>query len=239
MKVAVEAVPTGLVLWDIDGTLLRAGPVAREALERAVGSVAGRDLTDAVVMAGKTDRQIVVELMAVAEVTDEEVELLLPGVLAEAKRLLAESEARLRAEARVMPGIPEILELLHHSPRVVQSLLTGNLEANARLKLAALGLDMWFDFEVGAYGDNHIDRNALGPIALERGARRFPAGLESEQIWVIGDTPRDGACARSVGARCLLVATGNSGLEELAECHPTAVLPDLSDTELVMSLLLP
>lgn len=230
-----------LVLWDIDGTLLRAGQASREPFQAAVATVLGRDLDaalhDRVKMSGKTDPQIARELLVLAEVAEEDVDLHLGPVLEQLAAEVAAVAERIRREGRTMPGAPELLRRLAAEPGVVQSVLTGNLAANAAVKLAAFDLDQWLDLDIGAYGSDHHDREELVPIALRRAAERHGIDPRPEDVWVVGDTPRDLACARAGGARCLLVGTGNFEVDELRRMGPDAVLADLSDTDAVFDLL--
>lgn len=226
-----------LVLWDIDGTVLRAGPVAREvfstALERVMGVHPGEH---GVAMSGKTDPQIAEEILTTMAVDPTVAADQLSAVLGQLEKELAAAPERLREQGHVMPGVETLLGRLDADPDVVQTALTGNLAANAGVKLAAFGLDRWLDLRVGAFGSDHHDRCALVPIARERVAQRY--GRAPETVWVIGDTPNDLACARAGGARCLLVATGRIPYSELAELPADAVLSDLSDSDAVAALLL-
>jgi phosphoglycolate phosphatase-like HAD superfamily hydrolase len=113
--------------------------------------------------------------------------------------------------------------------------LTGNLTANAAVKVGAFGLTHLFDFEVGAYGTDHADRLELVPIALERVERFRGETYAPDEVWVIGDTPNDLACARAGGVRCLLVGTG--GQEGLEALGADAVLADLGDVDRAVALL--
>jgi len=130
-----------------------------------------------------------------------------------------------------------VLALLSEDRRILSSLLTGNIAPNALVKVAAFGLDRWLDLSVGAYGSDESDRNLLVPVALDRLASVRGVRLDPAEVWVIGDTPRDYECARVAGARCLLVATGRYGTEELARLGPDAVLEDLTDAAAVAKLL--
>jgi phosphoglycolate phosphatase len=230
--------PRRLILWDVDGTLLSAGSAARTAFSAAVTAVVGRELgVHDISMSGKTDPQIALEILAALAMTEDEARRHLPGVLATLERELEAAVDVIRRDGRVHPGVAELLPRLAATPGVIQSLLTGNLEANARMKVAAFGLDRWLDFEAGAYGSDDADRERLVPVALARAARRFGSPIEPSQVWVVGDTPRDLACARAGGARCLLVGTGRDGYEPLRGLDADAVLPDLSDVEAVLDLL--
>jgi phosphoglycolate phosphatase len=124
--------------------------------------------------------------------------------------------------------VPETLSELHNRDGVVQSLLTGNIEANAALKVGAFGLERWLDFEVGAYGsDPHDQRSDLVAVARERAAAKYGAPAAAV---LVGDTPLDVSAARAAGARAVAVATGFSELEALEESRPDVLLPDLRDT---------
>jgi phosphoglycolate phosphatase len=227
-----------LLLWDIDGTLIRGGGVGSDAIRRAAAVVVGKETIDqTVVMHGKTDQQILTELLVAAEIAEHAVPELLPAAIAETERLLALAEADLRRRGELIPGVVEVLERMVPLRGVRQTVVTGNLAANAAVKLAAFDLVAYFDMEAGAYGTDHLDRSRLVPIALQRveqlrGERYLP-----EEVWVIGDTPGDLACARAAGVRCLLVATGWIPMSELRSLEADAVLADLTNTREVVQIL--
>lgn len=227
-----------LVLWDVDGTLLRTNGVAQHAFDLAAEHVLGRPPgAHEVRMSGKTDPLIALEILAFAGVAEDEAHRLLPGVLGRLEAELAAAAHQVRSQGYVLPGVPEVLADLHGDPEVVQSMLTGNLRANAVVKVAAFDLDHWLDIDVGAYGSDDHDREALVPVAVERVARLRGVVVDPADVWVVGDTPRDLACARAAGARCLLVATGQFGVDELRTLRPDEVLADLSDADAVGRLL--
>jgi phosphoglycolate phosphatase len=210
-----------LVLWDVDGTLVHSASHGRYAFEDAFQEVLGR-MPERVDYAGRTDRQIALSML------DGEHEHL-PAVL---ERLVLRLEKRRDAmaeEGHTYPGVPEVLEALHEADGVINSLLTGNLEANAAVKVGAFGLDRWLDFESGAYGsDPHERRSDLVAIARERAATRYG---EPTDVVLVGDTPLDVLAAREAGARAVAVATGFAELDALRESEPDVLLQDLSDTE--------
>lgn len=224
-----------LLLWDIDGTLVRTGPLGSEVFDLAVADVLGEAPGERVAMSGKTDQLIVTEQLALLGVEPDPA--VLEAVLDRLVARLAEVAGRLPERGQPCPGVTELLTALAGAPGVVSGVLTGNLRPNARVKLAAFGLDDLVDFELGAYGSDDIDRNALVPIALERAAKALGSEVSAGATWVIGDTPRDLECARVAGVRCLLVATGGYGIDELAALGPDAALPDLTDTPSVLELL--
>src|SRR5262249_31625141 len=106
-------------------------------------------------------------------------------------------------------------------------LLTGNIRRGAQLKLGHYGL--WSHFPFGAFGDHHLCRNEVARSALGEIDRHCGQAIVPERIWVIGDTPLDVACARSIGANVVAVATGWHLPEQLAATDPDLLLHDLSD----------
>jgi len=136
-----------------------------------------------------------------------------------------------------LPGAREALEAVASSGRYLSSLLTGNVERAAYLKLKHVGLDGFFRLP-GAFGEDSHDRRDLPALARERINRHLGTDLSPAQFVVVGDTPNDIACARHFGARAVAVATGRGyTAAELAAHHPDAVLTDLADTELFLRTL--
>jgi phosphoglycolate phosphatase len=223
-----------LLLFDIDGTLLKAGEVGGAVFDRAIEAVLGEAPTQRVSMSGKTDPQIVREYLALLKQDDP---THLPAVLEHLEAELAAASQQLARDGSPCAGAPELLQALAADERLHLSVLTGNIAPNAEVKLAAFGLDKWLDLETGAYGSDHEDRQQLVPIALDRLASLGGARLSPEDAWVIGDTPRDYECAQAAGAHCLLVATGRFRAEELGRLGADAVLADLAATEAVVDLL--
>lgn len=205
-----------LVLWDIDGTLLRTAGAGREALDHAFRVVHGwEDATQGVHVAGSTDRAILRDVGARfgGAMVDHD---------AVRDQYLAALEVRLADPARVQrcPGVTEALDAVE--ARAHSALLTGNWEAGARLKLGACAL--WERFAWGAFADDAEDRDALVPIARARARAR---GLDVREVVVVGDTPADVGCARAGGAVAVAVETGFATPEALAASRPDLQLPDL------------
>jgi phosphoglycolate phosphatase len=176
--------------------------------------------------------------MMFAAASDGDVDHLIDAVLAHLESELAAAADVIRRNGRLMPGIPAILERLHAEAGVRQSVLTGNIAANAAVKLGAFGLERWLDLDIGAYGSDDADRLRLVPIALERLRQKHGDVVDGGAVWVIGDTPHDLACARAGGARCLLVATGRIAIDELERAGADVVLHDLGDVNRVIDVLL-
>ncbi|MBL8777592.1 MAG: haloacid dehalogenase-like hydrolase [Acidimicrobiales bacterium] len=224
-----------LILWDIDGTIITSRGVGRRVMEEAAAAVAGLAEVPQIVMSGKTDPQILREIFTAAELAADHIDALLPEAMVAAEAALAAAEEELRANGSVLPGVEELLERLDATDGVRQTLLTGNLTANAAVKVGAFGLTHLFDTEIGAYGTDHADRLELVPIALERAQRFRGEAYAPDEVWVIGDTPNDLACARAGGVHCLLVGTG--GQEGLEALGADAVLADLSDVDRALAVL--
>jgi phosphoglycolate phosphatase len=209
-----------LVLWDVDGTLVHTAGHGGFAFEEAVRTVVGRDPVR-VEYAGRTDHQI-----ALAMLDGERQHL--PRVLEELAGALEARKEAMRDEGHAYPGVAEVLEVLHGRDDVVQSLLTGNIESNAALKVSAFGLERWLDFEVGAYGsDPHERRSDLVAVARERAATKYgePTGAV-----LVGDTPLDVQAAHEAQARAVAVMTGFADRQALLRARPEALLEDYSDT---------
>jgi phosphoglycolate phosphatase len=227
-------VPPLLLLFDIDGTLLRRATAEHaRALRDAAAAVHGAPALDGlqVERAGRTDGAIMRDLLALAGVDRATADARWGEVQAAA----AEAYARLcppDLSAAVAPGVRELLGELAARPQTFRlSLVTGNLEPVARLKLARAGLDEHFAPGQGGFGSDHVDREALPAIARARAADpRWPR----ERAAVIGDTPRDIACARADGLRVVAVATGPFDVAALADADAVvddarALLPVLED----------
>ncbi len=208
-----------LVLWDIDGTLVDTAGHGRFAFEEAFRAVVGREPVP-VDYAGRTDHQIALTML------DGERDHL-PRMLEELAAALEARREAVRLEGHAYPGVAAVLEALDARDDVVQSLLTGNIESNAALKVSAFGLERWLDIEVGAYGsDPHERRSDLVAVARERAAAKYgePTGTV-----LVGDTPLDVQAAHEAGARAVAVMTGFADRDGLLESGPEALLDDYSD----------
>ena len=209
-----------LVLWDVDGTLVRTAGHGRYAFEEAFEAVVGRT-PEPVEYAGRTDKQIALKMLAGE---DEH----LGRVLEELEGALELRKEAMRDEGYAYPGVAEVLEALHGRDDVIQSLLTGNIKANAIVKVSAFGLERWLDFDVGAYGsDPHEERSDLVAVARRRAAEKYS---EPTGAVLVGDTPLDVRAARDAGARAVAVATGFADPEALRASRPDAYLEDFKDT---------
>ncbi len=214
-----------LILWDIDGTLLRTGHAGIIALTRAFARLHGREPDMAKVeVAGRTDKWITARMLEEngLPVTPRHVHDLIDAYLS-----LLPQELSTRP-GFVLPGIQSLLETLSARPDVAQGLLTGNVQRGARIKLEHYGV--WHYFAFGAFGDDSALRNDLGPHALRRARERHAVDFDSANTFVIGDTPHDIECGKVIGAKTIAVATGSYSVPRLQAHIPTAVFENLADT---------
>lgn len=213
-----------LILFDIDGTLLRCGPqvapVFRDTLVEVFGREGHKPGYD---FAGKTDPQIVVDLMTAAGVEVGEIH----RNLALMRQVYTQRLERcLTREGMVLlPGVRELLDRLALREDLWVGLLTGNWEAGARSKLARFGLNSYFAF--GAFGDDGVERHELVPPALRRAERWADRRFSPEETLIIGDTPHDVACAHAHGVKVLAVATGRTPMDALEATGADWVAADL------------
>ena len=217
--------PRSYLLFDIDGTLVNADGAGRAGLERAYAEATGlAGALDGVDFHGRTDRWIL------GEVTRQTgIEIDRAAFLPRYYEIL-EEELRQR-EPEALPGVHALLDALAARDQAVLGLGTGNLRVAADLKLAAAGLDGYF--EDGGFGDEHLDRAEL----LRAGA--LAVGWSAGQrLVVIGDTEHDVRAGQAIEAFVLAVATGNRSIEDLRAAEADAVRPDLTDLEGVLALLL-
>ncbi len=226
-----------LVLFDIDGTILLTDGAGKRAIHRALIEVFGETGPEDHLFGGKTDPQIVRELMRLVGHGDDHIDDRMTELL---DRYVVYLHEELRAGAdgvRVMPGISELLDALDARDDVIVGLLTGNLEEGARAKLRSAGIDP-DRFKLGAYGSDHEERGELPAVAQRRARERFGVDVSGPDVVVIGDTPADIHCGRGVGARAIAVATGHYTVVELEGHSPAAVFPDLSRTGDVLRAIL-
>jgi phosphoglycolate phosphatase-like HAD superfamily hydrolase len=219
--------PDRLILFDVDGTLVRGGP-AREAfgiaLEASFGTTGAIDGHD---FSGKTDPQIAYELLLGDGLTLDRVKEGLPRLWA---YYLAELEARLTvAPMQMIPGVGGLLAALEGAQRAALGLVTGNIASGAQLKLRSVGIAG--NFRVGGFGSDNEVRNHLPDIAIGRACEVWGCEFRRAEVWIVGDTPLDVACGRHAGVRTMAVATGRHRIQELEACHPDAVVEDFSDIE--------
>lgn len=213
-----------LVLFDIDGTLVDCGPSVRRLFEGAMVEVFGTaGPIDSYDFSGRTDDEILFALSTAAGFSSADVRHDLPRM----KRLYLDrlDECLDPAEMRVLPAVEGLLEELASRPDVCLGLLTGNWRDGARIKLARVGLDGYFEF--GAFGDDQPDRLGLPPVALERATAFAGRAWRKEECLIVGDSPADVACARAHDIPALAVATGRTPAAQLEAAGPHWLVNDL------------
>jgi phosphoglycolate phosphatase len=213
-----------ILLFDIDGTLVRTGGAGKAAMESGLRAEFGiAEIRDVVPYSGRTDRAIARDLLRVHGIDP---------TPANQVRLQNAYLSRLPESLRthggkVCPGIPELLAHLRPRPGVVLGLLTGNIRTGAQHKLGHFGL--WDYFACGGFGDDHFERDDVARTAVAEVRAHLGRDFDAGDVWVIGDTPLDVQCARAVGAKVVAVATGWHPAEELAGHDPDYLFADLSD----------
>lgn len=216
-----------VLLFDIDGTLIRSGGAGKLAMESALqNEFRVPELIDRVSYAGRTDPGIIRDLLTLhgLEDTPTHQDRLMSAYLRELPVALA------KRHGEVLPGIVDALRTAGDD--VVIGLLTGNVRAGAEIKLRHFGL--WDHFAFGAFADGLPNRDDVARRSLTEIERHVGQSVDPEQIWVIGDTPADVQCARAIGARAVVVATGWHSPAELRASSPDYFLPDFTHaTELL------
>jgi phosphoglycolate phosphatase-like HAD superfamily hydrolase len=224
-----------IALFDIDGTLIRAGGAGRRAVELALGEVfAQLDVEfslDSVEFAGRTDPWIVRTALGRYGVNAEDA--LIDEVL---QRYVAHlpRELELASAFEVLPGVLGLLTELSQREDVVLGLGTGNTKLAAYAKLARGGLDAFFSF--GGFGSDHSDRAELLRTGLNRGLEKTGASRGEAKVVVIGDTPHDVAAAHAIDADCVAVSTGGYDRAALEGAGARVVVSDLRDAEVRAAL---
>lgn len=224
-----------LLLFDVDGTLVTARGAGRLALTRALeityGTAGDAERYD---FRGRTDRRIVWDVLRAAGVPEariaERLAACFETYVVELTALIGDGH-----RVTVMPGVVDLVRALAARPDTLVGLLTGNIEAGARVKLAPTGL--WPLFRVGAFGGEHVERRRLAPVARARAEALVGAPLPFARVTIIGDTPHDVDCARACGARAVAVATGFYAAEELAASAPDHLFQDFADTAHALAVL--
>ncbi|MGH3319492.1 MAG: HAD family hydrolase [Streptosporangiaceae bacterium] len=218
-----------LVLWNIDHTLVDVGRVMREAYAEAFQEVTGCPLVSLAPAAGRTDSEVIFETLARngIEPTDHH----LPEFTDALAAALGARREELRRYGRALPGAEQALAALARIPDVVQSVLTGNIQPNALVKLETFGLARYLDVEIGGYASETFPKATLVEVARQRAAVTYGDGVREGPTVVIADSIRDVAAAHIGGAAIVAVASGRSTEAELAAEGADVVLPNLRETE--------
>ena len=225
-----------LLLFDIDGTLIRGNGAGREVMTAALQEIFGTaGPIDSYAFGGKTDWQIITDLLTAAGITAEKIAQRLPDVY---QHMIEKGRHHFpKRQMEPCPGVITLLERLAQRDDITLGLLTGNIAGTAPLKLAAAGIDP-AQFRLGAYGSDAKDRNALPPIAMQRAADLTSLAYSGKNTVIIGDTPADILCARAGLATAVAVASGWTNAATLAQYQPDHLLNDFSNTDKTIDILL-
>lgn len=230
-----------VLLWDIDGTLLRSTKQGdfREYFAPAMREVYGGTGTlDKMSVSGMTDSQIAFEALKDENFTTEKIFEKMADFIKSLGENMARFVGNYDKPYEILPGAHEILEATSQNQHFVNALLTGNFSGGAEIKLKQVGLWEYFENQPNTFGEHSHDRRKLAELALRNIKEYFRVDLTNKQVIVIGDTPNDIDCAKSIGAKVIAVATGrNYPANELQTFKPDCVLENLSDTGKVLQIL--
>lgn len=213
-----------VVLFDIDGTLVSTGGAGVKAFGEAFKAAFGiSNATEKIKFSGRTDYSLFRELCQLNEVdfSVSNRELFFEHYLHLIDNHLDDGEGG------PFPGVLKMLDdlvLLPNPPAI--GLLTGNIEEGAKRKLSTYGL--WERFSFGGFANDNEDRNLIAAAAKKKASKYLECHLDGSEVVVVGDTPKDVACGKYIGAKTLAVATGGSTLEELEACKPDWAVLDLN-----------
>ena len=225
-----------LILFDIDETLISSDGAGRRAIGKALAEMFDVDLSNIKVsMSGKTDPQILTEILSAGAIAESEINARMKEILDIYISLLQEQIDKSKSYI-IHKGVPEILDVLVKTENAFLGLLTGNIETGARMKLNRFDLNKFFP--IGAFGSDSANRMDLPKIATDRGNNHYQIEFAPEEVTIIGDSIYDVMCAKGFGAKSLAVNTGVTRREMLVEQNPDFLFDDLSDTEKVLEAIL-
>lgn len=223
---------THVCLFDIDGTLLRSGGAGKAAMVQAFAEEFKVDaIHEGLQTAGRTDWAIAHDIFKfhMHELNEEN----FIRFVTVYKRLLPDHLKR--NTGGILPGLAELIPILHEREDIDLGLLTGNYREGAHLKLSHYDLHHYFEF--GGFGDNHLHRDDVARDALLEVHKRHDENFDRNRIWVIGDTPADVQCGRAIEARVVAVATGSFSYDDLKKTEPDYLFHDFSDYHSFIKLL--
>jgi phosphoglycolate phosphatase-like HAD superfamily hydrolase len=230
-----------VLLWDIDGTLLQSTRVGafKEYFAPALQEIYGSSGTLAEMsVSGMTDSQIAYEALKNEGFSIEQIFSKIKDFAKTIGEKMSRHVSEQNEPYKLLPGAEEILEATSKNPHLLNALLTGNFGVAAEMKLKSFNLWKYFAGAPNTFGEISHDRRELAKTAAKSISKFLKMELSNEQFIVIGDTPNDIACARALGAKMVLVATGrNHPASQLAEYKPDVLLENLADTEKVLQII--
>jgi len=226
----LAGIPSSLILWDVDHTLIENGGVSKATYARAFEVLTDRPPVVRPMTDGRTDFQIMRELLAANNIESDQ--------FADNDRMtdileaaMLEMAPELSKRGNVLPGVIAALRVLNDVPATIQSVLTGNISSNAFVKLHTFDLDKWVDLEVGGFGSDDIVRSKLVDASRRKVAAKYGIDFDRASTVLIGDTLLDVKAAQDGGAKVIAVATGVYSVDQLTEAGADAVLENLVDLD--------
>ncbi|RKD22371.1 Phosphoglycolate phosphatase, HAD superfamily [Caminicella sporogenes DSM 14501] len=212
-----------LLIWDIDGTLINSMGSGRKAMEKAFFHKYNiKEGFKNVSMAGRLDWHIVRDALNNNKIVEENI-----NDFFNVYGKMLKEELKNNSSPEILPGIKEFLEYTYKNENIYHVVGTGNCEIGARLKLSHLGLNHYF--EIGGFGDEDLKRWELIDKVIDRAKKYYNIDFKKEDIYVIGDTPRDIKSSKKVGVKSVAVATGPYGFDELLKYKPDYIYHDFKD----------
>lgn len=225
--------PTKLLLFDIDGTLVKAP--SGQVMVQVIAEQLGRPVQNfRELYMGGTDLTLVPQLLDKNNIEVEDVKTFTKTALDLYDQRIGPA-LNMEGIVQLLPGTKALIQTLIEQPQFALGLVTGNTKAGAYAKLAPHRLDGYFAF--GAFGDDDGNRDLLPPLAVERASAHLSTTFAAEHTWIIGDTLKDIRCAKANNLRCLAVASGWTDAQTLADHQPDVVVDDLSDAEKILQIL--
>jgi phosphoglycolate phosphatase len=232
---AGEKGPSRFIVFEIDGTLISTDGMVHDAFEQAIQEVYGVAHALAnLPVSGRSEREIIQVALRTAKVPPEKIDPFIARALARYVDILVEM-IRKRPRGNIHPGVRNLLERLDKDARWAVGLMTRHLLLSARPLLGRHGL--WDFFKYGVFADDHENRTALPGLLLERAREASGLPIQPTDVYAVGDTVRDLACAKAAGMRTVAVATGGSTHEALAVLNPYMIFHSFENVDDVLSKL--
>jgi phosphoglycolate phosphatase-like HAD superfamily hydrolase len=226
-----------LILFDIDETMIASDGAGRRALTKALETLLPdhrqplKDTAQTLPMSGKTDPQIIREILQALEFTPAEIEHYRPEIIKSYLQYL-EPEIKACQHYIMHEGVEPLLNSLELEPNAYLGVLTGNVKEGACKKLAPFNLTRFFP--IGAWGCDSSNRLELPPIAVSRANAFFARQFAPEEVMIIGDSVNDIACAKAYGAKSLAVNTGKTSFDQLSAENPSYLFSSLGDKNAIL-----
>lgn len=224
-----------LLLFDIDGTLLKSNGAGRRAMNQSIAPMLGLDTLnlEGIDFGGRTDPQIIRDILMANGLEQDEAEATLTEAIN--SFVVAYSQTFQDEYVTALDGAVELVQALAEFQHIQLALLTGNVQPTAYIKVGGIGLADYFPF--GAFGSDHADRSYLPQVAVERALGYTGHTFREKDIVIIGDTKHDILCGRHLNVMSIAVSTGHYNSEDLSQYNPDYLLDDLSDTEKIIELI--